>query len=317
MNDRVPRLPPLNALRVFHAVMRYRSFRKASDELFVSPQAVSQQIKLLEDTLGIPLFDRKGRTVDPTEQAILLAHFVQAGFDEFAEGVRRVTKTAHRNRINVNASPYFATRYLMDRLEQFRTTMPGVVLQLTTMVEIPDFSRDNIDVSIQWGFGDWTEFEQTLLVRDPKIICCAPALAHRVRRPEDLLSMTLLHPVLATTLWQKVLRHLDLQDIEAKGDVQFQDAATMRRATLAGMGIGLISTIDAIADLQQGRLIAPLGIDALSTMKQEEVPGFYLVMPRGYRRVKTIAAFCDWIRAENWQAMLRRDMMSDTVINSL
>lgn len=312
MNDRVPRLPPLNALRVFHAVMRYRSFRKAADELFVSPQAVSQQVKLLEDTLGIPLFDRKGRTVDPTEQAILLAHFVQAGFDEFAEGVRRVSKTTHRNRINVNASPYFATRYLMDRLEQFRNTMPGVILQLTTMVEIPDFSRDDIDVSIQWGFGDWAEYDQTLLVRDPKIICCAPALAHRVRRPEDLQSMTLLHPVLADTLWQKVLRHLNLPDIEAKGDVQFQDAATMRRATLAGMGMGLISTIDAIDDLNQGRLIAPLGIEALSTMKQEEVPGFYLVVPRGYRRVKTIAAFCDWVKGEDWPALLRRDIIAET-----
>ncbi len=308
MNDRVPRLPPLNALRVFHAVMRYRSFRKAADELFVSPQAVSQQIKLLEDTLGIMLFDRKGRMVDPTEQAILLAHFVQAGFDEFAEGVRRVTMTGHRNRINVNASPYFATRYLMDRLEQFRTTMPGVVLQLTTMVEIPDFSRDDIDVSVQWGFGEWAELDQTLLVRDPKIICCAPALAHRVRKPEDLLSMTLLHPVLATNLWQKVLRHLDLQDIEAKGDVQFQDAATMRRATLAGMGMGLVSAIDAMDDLRQGRLIAPLGIDALSSMKEEDIPGFYLVVPRGYRRVKTIAAFCDWIKGEDWSAMLRREM---------
>ncbi|WP_421089762.1 LysR substrate-binding domain-containing protein [Pseudochrobactrum sp. MP213Fo] len=313
----MPRLPPLNALRVFHTVIRYRSFRKAADELFVSPQAVSQQIKLLEDTLGIPLFDRKGRTVDPTEQAILLAHFVQAGFDEFAEGVRRVTKAGHRNRINVNASPYFATRYLMDRLEQFRTTMPGVVLQLTTMVEIPDFSRDDIDVSIQWGFGEWGDYDKTLLVRDPKIICCAPALAHRVRKPEDLLSMTLLHPVMATSLWQKVLRHLDLQDIEAKGDVQFQDAATMRRATLAGMGVGLISAIDAIDDLRQGRLIAPLGTEVLSSMKQEEVPGFYLVMPRGYRRIKTIAAFCDWIRAEDWSATLRREMTTDNMISDL
>jgi DNA-binding transcriptional LysR family regulator len=191
--------------------------------------------------------------------------------------------------------------------------MPGVVLQLTTMVEIPDFGRDDIDVSVQWGFGEWAEFDQTLLVRDPKIICCAPALAHRVRKPEDLLSMTLLHPVLATNLWQKVLRHLDLQDIEAKGDVQFQDAATMRRATLAGMGMGLVSAIDAIDDLRQGRLIAPLGIDALSTMKEEDIPGFYLVVPRGYRRVKTIAAFCDWIKGEDWSAMLRREMVTDDI----
>ena len=82
----------------------------------------------------------------------------------------------------------------------------------------------------------------------------------------------------------------------------------MRRATLAGMGMGLVSAIDAMDDLRQGRLIAPLGIDALSSMKEEDIPGFYLVVPRGYRRVKTIAAFCDWIKGEDWSAMLRREM---------
>ena len=108
MSDRPPRLPPLNALRVFHTVVRHRSFRAAADELLVTPQAVSQQIKLLEDTLGIELFERKGRAIEPNENSILLAHFVQAGFDEFAEGVRRVTRTSVRNRINLNVSPYFA-----------------------------------------------------------------------------------------------------------------------------------------------------------------------------------------------------------------
>lgn len=298
--ERAPRLPPLNALRVFQTVIRHRSFRKAADELLVTPQAVSQQIKLLEDTLAVPLFNRKGRAIEPTEQAILLAHFVQAGFDEFAEGVRRVTKSGYRNRINLNASPYFATRYLMDRLEQFRNKFPGVDLRLTTMVDLPDFARDDIDVSIQWGFGKWADFDETLLIRDPKIICCAPSLAPRIRELKDLTRMPLLHPVLATSLWQKVLRHLKLGEAESKGDIQFQDAATMRRATLAGMGVGLISVIDAMDDLKSGGLVAPLGTDILSDMNEAEVPGFYLIVPKGYRRVKTIAAFCDWIKAQDW-----------------
>lgn len=310
MTERSPRLPPLNALRVFQAVSRYRSFRKAADELLVSPQAVSQQIKLLEDTLGVALFDRKGRAIVATEQGILLAHFVQAGFDEFAEGVRRVTKTSQRNRINVNASPYFATRYLLDRLEQFRATMPDVILQLTTMVETPDFTRDDVDVSIQWGFGEWANYDQSLLVRDPKIVCCAPALAHRVRRPEDLLSMTLLHPVLAESLWQKVLQHLKLDNFEAKGDVNFQDAATMRRATLTGMGVGLISAIDAMDDLRNGRLIAPLGTEALADMNEQDIPGFYLIVPKAHKRVRTIAKFCEWISAEDWAGILKKEMVA-------
>src|SRR5690606_33905501 len=120
----------------------------------------------LEETLGVELFERKGRTIEPNEQAILLSHFVQAGFSEFEEGVRRVTKDGQRNRVNLNASPYFATRYLLDRLSTFRKIVPDADLRLTTMVQLPDFTSDEVDVAIQWGFGTWKQYEHTLLVQD-------------------------------------------------------------------------------------------------------------------------------------------------------
>ncbi|MDZ4391681.1 LysR substrate-binding domain-containing protein [Cypionkella sp.] len=297
--ERPPRLPPLNALRVFQTVVRHRSFRGAADELSVTPQAVSQQIKLLEDSLGLELFARKGRAIEPNEQAILLAHHIQAGFDEFAEGVRRVTKLGQRNRINVNASPYFATRFLLDRLARFREIMPGADLRLTTMVELPDFVADDVDVAIQWGFGTWTNHEQTLLLRDIKVICCTPALAARLNAPADLLEVPLLHSVLAD-LWVPVLRHLGVTGNHAPDALRFQDAATMRRATLAGLGVGLLSTIDAEEDLASGKLVAPFGLDVMAGMPEAQIPGFYLVLPKAHRRVKPIAAFCDWVARENW-----------------
>ena len=210
MSNRLIRLPPLNALRVFHIVARHRSFRAAADELLVTPQAVTQQITLLEDTLGIELFERKGRAIEPNESAILLAHFIQAGFDEFAEGVRRVTNSGVRNRINLNVSPYFATRDLLHRIATFRETMPDADLRLTTMVELPDFVSDDVDVAIQWGYGGWKQYDQRLLLRDIKVICCIPELAHQLSAPTDLLKARLLHPVLSERLWPDVLSHLGL-----------------------------------------------------------------------------------------------------------
>ena len=174
------RLPSLNALRVFHAVAQHKSFRQAADELLVTPQAVGQQIKLLEDTLQVTLFERKGRSIELTESAILLSHYVKAGFDEFSEGVRRVTKSNYRDRINLNASPYFATHYLLPRLSLFREILPGADLRLTTMVDLPDFGRDDIDMTVQWGYGNWPDYETTLLVPDPKIICCTPAIGEKI-----------------------------------------------------------------------------------------------------------------------------------------
>lgn len=302
MNNPHARLPPLNALRVFHTVVRHRSFRSAAEELSVSPQAVSQQIKLLENTLGAELFERKGRAIEPNEKAILLAHFVLAAFDELEEGVRRVAKSDQRNRINVNASPYFATRYLLDRINRFRDIAPDADLRLTTMVNLPDFVADDVDVAIQWGFGNWKGCESTLLLRDYKVLCCTPDIARGLSGPDDLRDVPLLHPVLSADLWPDVLRHLEVEGRSGKHDIRLADAATMRRATLAGLGVGLISTIDAVEDLKLGKLVAPFGQDVMLAMPQGQVPGFYLVLPKAHRRVKTIAAFCAWVEGEDWTA---------------
>lgn len=296
------RLPPLNALRVFHEVVRMGSFREAGDELLVTPQAVGQQIKLLEDMLQVTLFERKGRSVTPTEEAILLSHFVGAGFAEFSEGVRRITKTTYRNRINLNASPYFATRYLLPRLAQFRDAVPGADLRLTTMVHTPDFARDDIDISVQWGYGDWPGLDVSLLVRDPKIICCSPALGARIETAADLAQFTLLHTVKSKRLWPDILRHLGVAHDDGSGSIGFDDAATMRRATLQGLGIGLVSVIDADADLRSGQIVAPLGRDTLLTMPEDEVPGFYLLAPRSHLRVKVVAASHRWLLGQAWDS---------------
>ncbi|MDO5370278.1 LysR substrate-binding domain-containing protein [Paracoccus sp. (in: a-proteobacteria)] len=300
MSERPFRLPPLNALRVFHAVMRHRSFRAAADELLVSPQAVSQQIKLLEDTLAVELFERKGRAIEPNEQAILLAHYVQSAFDEMEEGVRRITKVGRRNRVNLNASPYFATRYLLDRLGRFRDTLPDADLRLTTMVELPDFVADDVDVAIQWGYGGWKPYEARLLLHDYKEICCTPELARRIAAVADLKDLPLLHHTRSDRLWGDVLAHLGVTVDEGQAAVRFDDAATMRRATIAGMGVGLISTIDADEDLRLGKLVAPFGRGVMRKMPEEHVPGFYLVIPKAHRRVRAIAAFCEWLEGENW-----------------
>ena len=300
MIDPSRRLPPLNALRVFHVVVRHRSFRSAAEELTVSPQAVSQQIKLLEDTLGVTLFERRGRSIEPNEQAILLQHFVQAAFDELSEGVRRVARQDHRSRINVNASPYFAIRYLLDRITRFRDLAPDADLRLTTMVDLPDFVADDVDVAIQWGYGGWRGVEATLLCHDYKVICCTPDLARRIGGASDLADLPLLHPVLSPELWPNVLRHLGVERGPSKADMQLQDASTARRAALAGLGIGLLSTIDATEDLKLGRLVAPFGTEVMQTMPKTEVPGFYLILPKAHRRIKTIAAFCTWLETQDW-----------------
>ena len=299
-NDRF-RLPSLNALKTFGAVVRHGSISAAANELSVTPQAVSQQIKLLEDTLQITLFERRGRSIGSTEAADLLAKYVEAGFEELSEGVRRVTNQKYRDRMTLNVSSFFATRYLLPRLSRFHELQPQSDLRMTTMVETPDFKRDDIDVAVQWGYGDWGELEATLLLKDPKVICCTPEIAARMDSRQDLASQRLLHPALKNSLWSDILGFLDVPTPEDASEMAFHDAATMRCATLSGMGVGLISRVDAEHDILAGDLVAPFGVDALSDMPAEKVPGFYLVLPRAHRRVCGIARFCDWVTGQNWE----------------
>lgn len=148
-----------------------------------------------------------------------------------------------------------------------------------------------------------SRFESTLLLYDFKDICCTPNLASRIAAPADLLTLPLLHPVLAEDLWSKVLRHLGIDGGMRPGDDRFSDAATMRRATLAGLGVGLLSTIDAAEDLKLGKLVAPFGRKVMQDMPREQVPGFYLVLPKAHRRVASIAAFCAWVESEDWRSL--------------
>ena len=303
MNSNRFKLPSLNALKAFHAAARHGSFRGAAKELSVTPQAVSGQIRLLEETLQVTLFERRGRSIESNKAAVLLARYVEAGFEELSEGVRRVTRQKCRDRINLNVSPYFATHCLLPRLSGFRGLRPHSDLRMTTMVETPDFRRDDMDVAVQWGYGHWGDLEATLLLKDPKVICCTPELAVRVKSRQDLALQRLLHPVLQNSLWSDILQFLDVEVPDDASELAFDDAATMRCATLSGLGIGLVSHADAEHDILAGDLVAPLGVDALRDMPPEKVPGFYLVLPRAHRRVSWIAGFCDWMTGQDWEGI--------------
>lgn len=301
------RLPPLNSLRVFHAVIRHRSLREAAEALHVSPQAVGQQIRLLEEALGLVLLEREGRGIRMTETAITLSHYVSAGFAEFEEGIRRVTEARARARINLNVSPYFGARYLMPRLGAFRQAVPDAEIGLTTMIDLVDLERDQIDLAVQWGYGERRDLQCSLLLRDPKMICCRPDLASRIHSGTDLLRFSLLQPARSRRLWPDILQHLGLDPPELDRGLTFDDAATMRRATQQGLGIGLISLLDAEEDIASGTLAAPLGTRALAGMPADQVPGFYLITTKTRLRAKHVAALHGWLLAQDWETVQAPD----------
>ncbi len=105
--------------------------------------------------------------------------------------------------------------------------------------------------------------------------------------------------MLKNSLWPDILEFLDLQAPDDSSEMAFHDEATMRSATLSGLGVGLISRVDAERDIRAGGLVIPLGIDALCGMPPEQVPGFYLVLLRAHRRVSGVAGFYAWVTGQD------------------
>jgi len=274
------KFPPLNALRVFEAVMRHGSLKHAADELCLTPQAVSQQVKQLESFLETKLFFRSARSIVPTSVALALVERVRAGFDGIAEGLAEAAEMSQVPHVRLHVSPFFATTYLIRNLTYFKAENPDVEFDISIGVEDIDLGAEqHIDALINWSYGETrSDFLHTPLIEDLKAIVAVPELlrAQPIRSPADLLQHSLIAPSRVDTLWRDALALLDV-DQAPKTVLAFHTNAAQLEATLAGLGVGLISHFDAKRETEAGRLVAPFGLDLLSQLPLEVCPRFNLV----------------------------------------
>ena len=239
------RYPSLRALHVFDAVMRFNGLRAAAERLFITPQAVSQQIKSLEGQLQVQLFRRSGRNTIPTE----------GSGDPRPLCRKRIPGVLGRHQDHLRGEkgkPHQCQRDPALRRQFFdpeTARIPPSAVELrhpaeNERLQCPDFNRDDIDVAILWGFGQWAHCEVKFLFYDYKVLCCAPSLTKGplgIREPDDVARHTLLRPVRSVTMWRNVLTFLGATRTEAESVIEMYDADSMRRATIEGLGVGLIS----------------------------------------------------------------------------
>src|SRR5690606_14082441 len=151
------RLPPLNALRAFEAAARHLSFTRAAEELFVTQAAVSHQIRLLEDHLGLKLFRRLNRKLLLTEAGQQYLPSVRSAFDELNAATQRLEAGDRQGILTVSVIPSFAARWLVPRLGRFREAHPEIDLRLAATLANVDFTRDDVDVGIRYGAGRYPD----------------------------------------------------------------------------------------------------------------------------------------------------------------
>jgi LysR family glycine cleavage system transcriptional activator len=292
-------LPPLNPLRAFEVAARHLSFTKAADELFVTPSAVSHQVKTLEEHLGMALFLREPKALTLTAAGRAYLPAVQEAFRVLIDATRQLSAELAPV-LRVDIPPTFAAKWLIPRLDGFVRAHPEIDIRVSTNSGPPDFARDNYDVAVRFGRGHYPELHSELCLKVSVFPVCSPSLLqgeYPLREPSDLQHHTLLHD--ASTYmdgsnphWSAWLKHAGAIDVDASRGLSFTPSHLVIDAAIDGLGVALVKDSWVEQDLRSGRLVRPFGV-ALPVES-----AYYLVFPEHRAGDVRIATFVDWLRSE-------------------
>jgi LysR family glycine cleavage system transcriptional activator len=285
------RLPPLNALRAFEATARHLSVKNASDELCVTPGAVSQMVKTLELNLGVMLFKRVNRGLMLTEAGQSYLPAVRNAFRQIAEATGRIAVSAETGQLTVSTTPFFAAAWLVPRLKSFQDAHPDIDLDVATSNMLVDFTREGVDVAIRHGLGRYPGLHGERVLTVEIVPVASPALVAQLGAPQspgELLHWPQVHDV-ERKGWHRWFQAQGLDDVGAPRGPSFDDSSLLLKAVLAGQGAGLLPAALVAEDIADGRLVR------LAEEAWVEDIAYYLVYPVASHNRPKIAAFRAWI----------------------
>jgi LysR family glycine cleavage system transcriptional activator len=288
-----PRLPPLNNLKAFDAAARHESFTRAAEELCVTQGAVSQQVKALEAVLGIKLFNRERQRLIITEAGRYYLTIVRDALDRIALGTERLLQRQSAGVLTVSTSPDFAAKWLVHRLGNFADAHSDIDLRVSATMHHVDFAREDVDMAVRHGDGNWPGLEAMQLSAEQLFAICSPKLlsGRRLAKPVDILKFPLIH-LDSRADWTKWLRVAGISDDNVRHGPVLNRASMVIDAAINGQGIALARTTLAAWDLINGRLVRPFA-EALRLSKT-----YWIVCPKATSNVPKIVTFRDWLLAE-------------------
>src|SRR3984893_4021080 len=302
------RLPPLNALTAFEAAARSESFTRAAEELCVTQGAVSQQVKALEATLGVKLFNRERQRLVITEAGREYLAVVRDALDRIAVGTERLVQHQTSGVLTVSTSPDFAAKWLVHRLGRFAETHPDIDLRVSATMHHVDFVREDVDVAGRPGDGDWEGLHVQRLCVEQLFAVCSPKLAagrQRLAKPSDVLKFPLLH-LDARKEWITWLEAAGGGAADISRGPVMNRASMLIDAAVDGQGIALARTALAAWDLINRRLVRPFEL-TLALSKT-----YWIVCPKATSTLPKIATFRGWLLAEAADDARRLDGIGST-----
>jgi LysR family glycine cleavage system transcriptional activator len=289
-----PRLPPLNALKAFEAAARHESFTRAAEELCVTQGAVSHQVKALEAELAIKLFNRERQRLIITEAGRDYLTVVRDALDRIAIGTERLLQRQNAGVLTVSTSPDFAAKWLVHRLGHFAEAHAEIDLRVSATLHHVDFAREEVDLAVRHGDGNWPGLDAVRLSREQLFAVCSPKLLSgrgRLAKTADMLKFPLIH-MDSRADWKNWLQEAGLDDTAAMHGPLLNRASMVIDAAINGQGIALARTTLAAFDLINGRLVRPFPL----TLPLSKT--YWIICPKATAALPKIATFRDWLLAE-------------------
>lgn len=283
-------LPSTSALAAFEAVARLGSFSAAAIELSLTQGAISRQIAILEEQLGVRLFHRNGRGVVLTETGRTYAE----GISDVVRKIRQLSLQAMsneaENRLRLAILPTFGTRWLMPRIPDFVRRHPKVIINFATRIQRFDFELEGLDAAIHIGQPDWPGADCQFMMHEDVVPVASPDFLNRhpVNTPEALLTLPRIEMASRPGAWEHWFASLGLE-AKTTGGMRFEQFSNVAQACIAGLGIALMPTFLIENELASGQLVKAYDHQVRS------LSAYYLVRPLSKVDHPPVVAFSEWL----------------------
>lgn len=288
----------LNGMIYFEAVARRGQISKAAEELEVSASAVSQQIKLLEQRLGVRLFRRDNRRLSLTLDGEHLFQTTVAAFSTIRQARQVVSRQRENRQLILRVSPSFGVRWLGHRLASFVRQHPEWDLRIDATPDPCDFEREVVDLDLRYGAGDWSGLYVEQVVSDYVMPMCSPDYLNELRSitstPADMIrAARLIDSVKTLYRWDYWLARNGITVSGNTRTLRFDRSSMAIQLAVRGIGVVLESLTLAHEELASGDLV-PVSSD----FEIIRFPAYWIVSPSRHQSRRIVQLFCNWIRGE-------------------
>jgi LysR family transcriptional regulator, glycine cleavage system transcriptional activator len=294
--------PGLRSLRAFEAAARHLNFTRAASEMGVTPAAISNQIREIEEQIAVNLFTRTSRTMRLTKAGEILFEAAKEAMGTLERGLVKAHRTQASKQLRVSASPSLAAKWLVPRIDRFLNTIPGADVRIDVSALTIDFAQDDIDVAIRFGSGNYPGLRIDLLFQDQVYPVCSPMLitdAKPLNTPHDLLKHNLIHLDWEAQgqpwpNWRMWMQAAGIKDFDDRAGLHFGHTALTVQAAIDGMGVALGDSNLVADDLAKGRLIRPFDL----SLQAPANFAYWLIAPEETADTPMIRAFREWCLTE-------------------